>query len=318
MIRVSVEVDGLEDLLAAPSTHILTALNHGAFLGAQAAKGLWIRLARQAKIHDSGAYVNAIDSEGAIRLVRGPPAVAPGGNMPPRIELIFEVTNDCEHASIVEEGHAAFHLPSRVDWGSGSVKRGKKGPYLHIPFRHRAYSSPSARKRQGLTASTRREMMPADIYREAKKMGQVLKRHMGPIRKPSGQFVAADKYLQPSGDAPRRISRPDVSTGFRPAQWTGELIEERRGRRHVAPGFENPAWQASKFQGMFRTGSTGADEGTYLTIRTMTPNSRGWNIPAQMGHYLASKTVQGLQNDNRLAEAVMIGVQEVLSGRGPS
>lgn len=312
MIRVQVEVDGLENLLGAPVPHLMTALNHGAFLGAQMAQGVWISLARAAGLRRDGAYVNAINSRGAVRMVKGAPSLAAGAPMPNRVEFIFEVVNDSEHAQIIEEGHSAFHLPSRVDWGSGSgsIKRGKKGPYLHIPFEHRAYASPSKRKKGGYTVSTIKAMMPSDIHREAKKMGAVLRRHMGPIRDPSGQFVAADRYQRPKD--PHTLVRPHMAAGFR--HHRGEWVEERRSERQVAPGHTNPAWQASKFAGLFKAGAKGHEQ--YLTIRTMTPQSRGWNIPARHGHFLAEKTAQAVAREDRLGRAVMAGVEHVLGGGG--
>jgi hypothetical protein len=43
----------------------------------------------------------------------------------------------------------------------------------------------------------------------------------------------------------------------------------------------NPAWQSSKFSGLLKSGPKGHSE--YTTIRTITPNSPGWNIPAKQG-----------------------------------
>lgn len=192
-------------------------------------------------------------------------------------ELSFE--NRYERAGIIEDGHMAFHLPSRVDWSGPKVKRGKSGPYLHIPFRHSAYTSRSAMDRGGYTVASRRSMMPAQIYMQAKKLAFTTRRMLGPQYDRQGNYRAADQY--------------NWGGRLRHSAAVGSVVggqEARRGERTVGIDgrgnkLTNPAWASSKWDGLFRVG--GRSQTEYMTIRTMTPSSPGWNIPARPGHGVA-------------------------------
>lgn len=325
-LSIVVELDNIGALLGAHQDEIKAALRSGAMRGAQFALGLWIRGAQAALGQTSGAYIRALQSSGAIRVVDESKG---GGKSEQNWGITIEIVNNSPHASIVEEGHVAFHLPSVVNWSGGRVKQGKGGVrYLHIPFGHRAFASGGAREAGGYTNAAVKAMMPEHIYAEAKGLGFTQRQHVGPVFGPSGQFQQADHYKQVfhahdagHGNAAGLKHRLDRS-GTRPmfvmggpgvsAGGPGEPgYEEHRGSRQVGKDSSgrdliNPAWKHSKFHGMMRGGTTG--HASYTTIRTMTDSSLGWNIPAQRGHFIAAKVAAILQSDPRFSEVVSQGI----------
>ena len=99
------------------------------------------------------------------------------------------------------------------------------------------------------------------------------------------------------------------------AQGTNGIgIQEHRSARAVgrdAKGqrLANPAWQNSKWNNLFRTeqvGAGGRRESTYMTIRTLTPHSLGWNIPAQAGRHVARRVAAILQSGPVAADLMRI------------
>lgn len=281
------------------------------------AKALWYQRAQDLRIRASGAYLQGIQ-DAAVRVVSDK---RNGAN----IELVFEIVNSAPHAAIVEHGHPAFSLPESIDWNSfnGSIKRAKDGtPYLNIPFTHAAYASAAQRQRQGLTVATVKRMLPEDVYREALSLAPTTRLGTGPVSriyegavKPTGAMGhGMGRFVQPTGnggyrfvtqhmrrDTYTRGGRLDVGgvgpqTRMSPS---GENVEWWRGARAVtgrARGgakLMNPAWKGSKFGGLFR--STVAGGGSrYMTIRTVTPHSEGWNIPAQQGLGVARQVAGAL------------------------
>lgn len=233
---------------------------------AEAAKGLWISVAQQMGVHNTGAYIRGIRAEGNTTV-----KVGQTGDVW-TVDVV--IINTAHHASYVEDGHEAFHLPEKIDWSGPRVKHGANGPYLHIPMRHSAYVEQSARAEQGVTPQALRRMMPREVYGEAKALARRIPLREGPIRSPAGKFLAADRYAWQPGDekkAPRLTGRPGAAFV---ASSTGEIFEERRG-----PRGENPGWGASRFEGLFKSGPPGHT--SYMTIRTITPRSAGFHIPAQ-------------------------------------
>lgn len=193
-------------------------------------------------------------------------------------EFGIELTNPYKLAEIIEEGHAAFHLPSRINWSGPKVKQGKNGPYLHIPFRHRAFQTEEQLERSGATLQQRRGMLPPDIYTQAHALKPTLRHNAGPQYDAAGNYRAADQYAWGG----RLGAGRSGFTGGRHG-----LVEHTRGERAVAGGGVNPAWKGSKFGGLFKVGAKG--HGSYLTIRTITPTSQGWNIPARVGLHIVAR-----------------------------
>lgn len=295
---------------------VFTALSRGVMLAAQWIQGLWIRTAHELGVSVTGAYVRGIDQEGRFAVEKEP---TENGEW---WEVIVSVTNTAPHASIVEDGHGPFNLPQAIDWSSttGRIKRGKNGPYLHIPFRHFAYVPPSDRSEKGTSRMALRNMMPKEVYRDALKLRYTRPTNAGPIYQ-GGQFIAADRYTWAKGSTPRqrRLDRVDVPPGFRQSR-TGELYEERRGERIVGrdrsgKALINPAWKTSKFAGMMKTG--GPKHTRYLTVRTLTPNSQGWNIPAMAGYGVARKVAYIAGTSPELPALVVRGIEAALRRRGP-
>lgn len=314
---VDVNLEALEGLAGMEGERVHAALRSAALMAGQWIRGVWTRVAQGVDARRTGAYIRGIQDEGIVRIVSS------GENHAEEFEVVVEVVNTAPHASLVEEGHGAFHLPSVIDWGAtnGRVKRTAGGkPYIHIPFRHRAYADAAAREEQGLTSATRRAMMPEHIYASAKRLTFTQSLGVGPIHSSSGQFIQADRYkwgrrLDRSGTTPQFImGGPGVGAGG-----PGEPgYEEHRSARVVGRDANgnpllNPAWQSSKFHGMFRSGSRG--HASYMTIRTVTPDSKGWNIPAQHGLFIAEKVARHAEGSEDLRGIIEAAVGAALGVR---
>lgn len=260
--------------------------------GVRFVRALWLARAQALNIRRSGAYLAGIQDAQA--------RVISEHDGDGRFTLEWELVNTAPHAGVVENGHPAFHLPSAINWSGPRVKHGKNGPYLHIPFEHAAYQTPQQREAKGTTLGTLKTMMPADVSRAASNLARHIPHRVGPIVRstPDGgqQFLAADRYsiqgrpkqahrLTDSTPGPRVIVGPD-GVGFE--TWRGPRTVQGRDRQ--GNRLTNPAWQGPKFRGLMKTGPKGHTK--YLTIRTITPRSAGWNIPAQIGHGVA-RQVQG-------------------------
>lgn len=266
---------------------MLRAVADQMMIVAQFVKQLWVARAQQMGISDSGEYVRGIAEQGEIRRVYERSTLTD-------IEVQLQIVNTAKHASIVEDGHAAFHLPSKIRWGDPGkrVKQGKNGPYMHIPFRH---STPAAAA-SGPTHTALRTQMPTDIYAKAKNLKRTIPNNVGPLYAAGGtgrhtgqMFHQADTY-QRGG----RLSHDAAGIQVSP---NGQGVEARRGARAVAGRIDgrqpvNPAWRSSKYAGMMKTGAPGHTR--YMTIRTITPNSPGWNIPAQGGRGVARQVAHAV------------------------
>lgn len=318
-ITFELELENAEALNDVDLGRLYSALNVGALLAGQWVRGTWTVVAQGLNVRRSGEYLRGIQDNGIVRVVKEG-MVAGGEGHEGLYEVIVEVVNTARHASIVEEGHAAFHLPDKIDWSnsSGRIKRTKDGrAYIHVPFRSRAYADAETRESQGLTVATIKAMMPEQIYAKAKRLSYTQKLGVGPIRSPSGQWVAADRYkwggrVDRSGSRPMFImGGPGVGAGG-----PGEPgYEEHRGARLIgrdgngAP-LINPAWGSSKYHGLFKAGSKGHSQ--YMTIRTVTPDSPGWNIPAQQGLFIAARVAQAAESSDELRQIVLDGMLSVL------
>jgi hypothetical protein len=262
-----------------------------AAIAVEFARGVWTQYAQAIGPYRTGSYLRGIQDDARVTLQVQ--------------ETEWEVTvdativNTSPHARYVEDGHQAFRLPDAIDWSGPNVKQGKSGPYLRIPFRHRAHASASQQEQQGLTYATRRAMMPAAIYARA-------------------QALAARSEGRPA----ERL-RVDAELGLGPGRlWadTHGQSELWRGEQRVAgriggKAVSNPAWKSSKVQGMFRVARGESSE--YLTVRVVKPTSQGWVIPAQQGYGIARAVTAELRNGEggrRMAALMQSGVLGSLWG----
>jgi hypothetical protein len=163
--------------------------------------------------------------------------------------LAGEVVNLARDAFRIEHGTPALHLPEAIRWEqSRAAKRSTRGVYyLRIPLRQR-----TPRSRGSVIAATRRSVMPAPVYRVAKRLSPGQRLTAGPT---TGQAIHAPG-LQP----------------YVPAN-----------PMNVRPGYTHAAIQ----EGLRRTPrGRGA---VYGTFRTMTQDSPGWWLPAKPGIELAKQ-----------------------------
>jgi hypothetical protein len=183
-----------------------------------------------------------------------------GGGVSIRLEgnsLTLTVRNDTPQARRIEEGHAAYHLPDRIDWGAVSARRAKDGRlYLVIPFRH--YSAQRGVRAQASSPMARRAALPRSVYTVAQRLQ-------------AGQSLTAGPTRPPLIHAP------------------GLVPYQPRYPRNVRPDYTH----ASMYERLQRTGS---GRGTrYLTFRTLRQDSPGWWIPPKAGRHLAALTVREIE-----------------------
>ena len=216
---------------------------------AQMVKGAWIQRAIDLKVSQSGEYIRGIAEQGEIRVISEHMGET-------SIEVIWEIVNTAPNARVIEDGHPAFSLAQAIDWGNtrGRIKRGKNGPFLHIPLRHHAHQSAAGRESSGMTHGALKSMMPEHIYKAALQLNPTQKRKVGPIYSASGQFQAADRYDK--GDRLKHHQPAGIQLG--PGKGAHNTsFEARRGERQAGRDKQgkplvNPAWKTSKFQGMMR------------------------------------------------------------------
>lgn len=281
--RVTVQidvVDGPEEMIPRAQAVVADALRRASFRAAEMVRTAWVATAKGLGLVSNGDYIDGIATDGRIEVTG--PMMDPNADF---YETMITVTNTAQHASIVEDGHGAYSLPQAIRWGATpKVKYTRKGtPYLTIPFRHRAYQTPSQQTASGMTSASKRSMMPAGVYAKAKSLARSMPLNAGPQYDARGRYRAADRYTWGG-----RLRAAD-------AQGKGG----QRGAREVgvdAKGntLTNPAWTSSKWQGMVKMGGVG--HSAYLTFRIITPNSKGWRIPARAGHHVARQVLQEIEN----------------------
>lgn len=315
LITFGIDLEGT-GLDMRPMDELPMRLQAAALEAANYAKAAWARTADLLGAHDKGEYINGIQAAAVIIEHEQTATDSDGQDY---YEVVVAIKNTAPHANIVEDGHVAFHLPSRIDWSrtDGRIKRTSKGkPYLHIPFRHFAPVKADA----GPTHQAIRHQMPQDIYEQAKKLRRRERLNQGPIYDEKGQFVAADRYKWTGKRGKHRLERGEVATGFR-VDPNGIAVEERRSERLIGrtPGprskgggrpMVNPEWQTSKWEGLMKTGPIGHTQ--YMTIRTLTPDSRGWHVPARQGQGIARAVASELGHDPELRAIVLEAMQGML------
>jgi hypothetical protein len=317
LFTITVEVAGLEHM--DPDTDVRAALEAGAFMGAQWLQSVWLKVAQGMNIRGGGSgeqsYVHGISAASIVKVAEG----VTGGADASILEVIFEIVNTSPHAEFVENGRDAFHLPTAMSWNTPRVKRGKNGPYVHVAFRHAAFVAVGDRGPSGMTMGARRAMMPAEIHEKAKRLMYRMPLLQGPIHSSTGQFIAADRYAWSAQHGPKRIRRGNVRPDLYRQDMAGdhELFNERHGPRVIEKRNgkilgTNPAWKSSKYEGLFKGGTKGGPQ--YLTVRTITPQSKGWNIPAMPGRHIAARVAAMAQGSSELHDVISAGVRGQLGG----
>lgn len=181
------------------------------------------------------------------------------------------VVNTAAYAEYLEYGRAGFHLPSVIThWKLGA----NGGRYLHIPFRH---GTPIAAG-GGFSTGRRRQEMPREVYGLARQL-----QHRDRLAGFGSLYKRSKAY-----SVARRLD-----SGF-PA------------RLQSVPGY---TWKASKYEGLFNGGMKetpgGGTQSSFMTIRTITPESEGWYIPPTPAHNFATRALDQIEPDVQalLAEA---------------
>jgi hypothetical protein len=208
--------------------------------------------------------------------------------------LAVHVANTAPYARVLEDGHAAFHLPSRIDWGQaitrGTAKVSKTGTrYLRVPFRHFT----PAQEGGGVSAARARAMMTPDTYKLALAASRGDK--------------SARKRLHQEGT---QLSRPYRIIPGVPA----ELLR-RAQHQEGQPGY---TWHARTYEGLRREeqktpgGSAGS---TWLTFRTLTEDSVGWFIPAMSGFHFAQRVMDLVRDpiQKLVGEAARADLADIIS-----
>jgi hypothetical protein len=185
---------------------------------------------------------------------------------PPVVEteagLQTTVVNTSRLARALEYGQAAYHLPSRINWGLiRTARRSKSGRYyLLIPFRH--YSAQRGSRAAAGSPTSRRAMLTRAVYEVARRLRP-------------GQFLTAG----PSHG--RAVHAPGLHP-YVPAL-----------PQNVRPGYTHAALQ----EGLRRVPGARRGSGQYLTFRTMTSDSPGWWIPAKPPRPVVAETVRTASPD---------------------
>jgi hypothetical protein len=185
------------------------------------------------------------------------------------------VVNVAPHARVVEDGHAGYHLPSVINWATArGAKQNKKGRW-YMSIPFR-HRAPAGRG-SGATAASQQAMMPQQVYDRAKRLRPGERLTAGPTR-----------------------GRARQAPGLTPYQ--------PRYAPNVRPGYTH----ASIYEGMQKRGAKGHTQ--YMSFRTMTENSPGWNVPPRPGTHLSQVVVQRILNPitQLIQEAAARDVQRYL------
>lgn len=186
--------------------------------------------------------------------------------------LSVAVANTTPYAQVLEEGHAGFHLPSRIQWPTPKSHMSKKGVYyLRVPLRHFTPGGEGG----GISSWRARAAMPQSVYRDALRMFKG-------DRRAAARVDAAGRWIsRPYG------AMPDVP------QWLTRYAMSHEG----TPGYQ---WRARQYAGLTRTTQTSAETGvtssTYHTFRTLSQTSAGWWIPPMEGFHFVKQVVDKLRD----------------------
>ncbi len=178
------------------------------------------------------------------------------------------VVNTAKYAYWLEEGRAGFHLAAH--WSKWKVS--KKGTlYARVPFR---IDTPIA-KGGGVSTTRMRQAMPQAVYSWS------MHRNRFPWNKPAVEL----------GLRERQFGHGERYKASKSYHYFRQLFE----MPPTLAGVEGYTWKASKYENMFRVGPArtpgGGTQGEYMTIRTITPESKGWLIPPSPGHHFAERAL---------------------------
>jgi len=201
------------------------------------------------------------------------------------------ITNESKDAYRIEEGHEAFHLPSKIQWPTPKTKTAKDGTrYIDVPFRHTAAAEEQQQVDKGYRRVSKAMMMPDDVYRYAKTLARTIRMNQGAQYDARGNYRAADKY-RVEGSEQDAFVASRLSAAYQMLRTNSSgLVTGRVGARSLhVPNL------AAKYQGMMKTHSEGHTE--YMTIRRLTEKSTGWNIPALEGKHIAADVARMLPDE---------------------
>jgi len=210
--------------------------------------------------------------------------------------LSVAVMNHAPYAQAIEEGHAGFHLPSRIAWPTEKSRISKKGRfYLTIPFRHMTPGKES----EGIGAGRARTVMPREVYRAALAAFKAGRTPTFPVgRDPGGRMMFRGQLSRPY----RVMNVP---------QW----LTNKALRQEGQPGY---TWRAGKFEGMRRIiqkSASGARSSTFMTWRTLSQDSAGWWIPPMAGFHFAQQVIERISGPvgDIIAAAVGQDIADIIS-----
>lgn len=205
--------------------------------------------------------------------------------------LSCAVANTDPKADMLENGREGFHLPSRIDWGAVLARQRAKHPdwnitkpWVTVPFTHGTPVSESG----GSSSTRQRTAMPRSVYEDAKRA------------------ITGDKDARARVDAAGKwLSRPYATMSLAKGQGNRAVAELSaltiRARSTLGqPGY---TWKSRMFEGLtHRAQKSPAGKttgGSWVTFRTITPDSLGWWIPQMEGFHWAARTADAVRGDVR-------------------
>ena len=204
------------------------------------------------------------------------------------------VWTDLSYAQALETGQAPWDMHRMLDT-SLKVRIGKRGQrYLIIPFR---WGTPG-------TVGFGRNVMPEAVH-QAWTSGAV---------GPSSHIVRLGWRTSGTGAWSLRTHQP-LQVRQRTYSWGSRLTE------NMARELGADATQSRRMAGMVRMqrpgGGPGAKHSQYLTFRTLSENSPGWQHPGQPGYHVAETVARTMRPvcEKVFAEAVRQDVGRALGGR---
>lgn len=200
-------------------------------------------------------------------------------------EISVLLFSDDPQAEIIEQGGVEIDLHHILSYAPKAYK-GKKGKYLHIPFRHATTETGGA---SGQRFQTANNVLPAQVLAVMRRKRPWL--ITGHRMEPGANVPMVQRNIYTK--RPGRLSANELTRlGIDP--------ESRQGRRLV---------------GLMRAGKKGHRQ--YLTIRTLSEaNPNGWRIPAYASQAPAHATAEDMRklSSDWFDEALKADAQSWLQG----
>lgn len=204
-----------------------------------------------------------------------------------------DVVSKIPYASAIEEGSPArdLHQLLQTSRKTRITRDGKR--YLIIPFR---WGTPGTDKnpRVGFGAN----VMPPEV-------------HKGWL---SGQYGDSSRIVGHGW----RISGSGHKVRQRTYSWGGRLTQNDLSALGIGTEFNGKTYKSHPMAGMvqMRRGGTGAKHTQYLTFRTMTEGSPGWEVPAIEGRWPARTVSEQIKPvaEQALREAVAYDIRRWAGG----